>query len=120
MTARSNWPRGALMDLQLSNKKAIVTGGSAGIGLAIVKVLGAEGVAVTVPGRNRQKLDEAVSCFYGVTPVVADVATAEGVAALIAAAPDTDILINNLGIYEPKQFADITDEDWFKIFETNV
>src|SRR5215468_8744567 len=73
------------MDLQLKGKTAIVTGGSAGIGLAITKAL-----------------------------------TAEGVAALIQQVPDTDILVNNLGIYEPKPFAEITDADWLRLFEVNV
>ncbi len=53
-------------------------------------------------------------------PVLADPATAEGAAALIAAAPDVDILVNNLGIYEAKPFAEITDEDWHRFFEVNV
>jgi 3-oxoacyl-[acyl-carrier protein] reductase len=109
------------MDLQLKNRKAIVTGGSAGIGLAIAKALLAEGASVVVPGRSQAKLDQA---FPGndaaVQKVVADLATAEGAAALIQAAPDADILVNNLGIYEPKAFADISDDDWLKMFEVNV
>lgn len=107
------------MDLLLKGKKAIVTGGSAGIGLAIVKALLAEGVSVTVPGRSQSKLEEA---FQGlnVTSLVADVATAEGANKLIQAIPDTDILVNNLGIYEPKTFEEITDADWLRLFETNV
>lgn len=107
------------MDLLLKGKKAIVTGGSAGIGLAIVKALLAEGVSVTVPGRNQVKLEEA---FAGmpVTTLVADVATAEGANTLIQAVPDTDILVNNLGIYEPRAFEEITDADWLRLFETNV
>jgi 3-oxoacyl-[acyl-carrier protein] reductase len=109
------------MDLQLKNRKAIVTGGSAGIGLAIAKALLAEGASVVVPGRSQAKLDQA---FPGndaaVQKVVADLATAEGAATLIQAAPDADILVNNLGIYEPKAFADISDDDWLKMFEVNV
>jgi NAD(P)-dependent dehydrogenase (short-subunit alcohol dehydrogenase family) len=108
------------MDLQLKNKTAIVTGGTAGIGLAIVKALIAEGVTVTVPGRTQAKLDTALKGLENVTGIVADVATAEGAASVLAQVPDTDILINNLGIYEAKEFVDITDEDWLKIFETNV
>jgi NAD(P)-dependent dehydrogenase (short-subunit alcohol dehydrogenase family) len=108
------------MDLQLTGKTAIVTGGSAGIGLAIVKALTAEGVTVTVPGRTQAKLTQALAGIPGVVPVVADVATAEGATALLQQVPDTDILINNLGIYEPKEFVDITDEDWLRLFETNV
>lgn len=108
------------MDLQLKGKTAIVTGGSAGIGLAIAKALAAEGVTVTVPGRSKEKLDKAVEGIRNVKTVVADVATAEGADSLIQQVPDTDILINNVGIYEPKAFADITDADWLKIFEVNV
>ncbi len=108
------------MDLQLKGKTAIVTGGSAGIGLAIVKALAGEGVSVTVPGRNREKLDKALAGIKDVHTVVADVATAEGAADLIQQVADTDILVNNLGIYEPKNFADITDSDWTTIFEANV
>ena len=109
------------MDLQLKNRKAIVTGGSAGIGLAIVKALLAEGASVVVPGRSQAKLDQALpGNDPAVQKVVADLATAEGAAALIQAAPDADILINNLGIYEPKAFAEISDDDWLKIFEVNV
>jgi NAD(P)-dependent dehydrogenase (short-subunit alcohol dehydrogenase family) len=108
------------MDLKLKGKTALVTGGTAGIGLAIVKALAGEGVAVTVPGRSREKLDKALSGVSGVQTIVADPARAEGVNALIEQVPDIDILINNLGIYEAKDFASITDADWFSIFETNV
>jgi NAD(P)-dependent dehydrogenase (short-subunit alcohol dehydrogenase family) len=108
------------MDLQLKNKTAIVTGGSAGIGLAIVQSLAAEGVVVTVPGRTKEKLDKALAGIPNVKTIAADVATAEGAASLIQQVPETDILINNLGVYEVKAFADITDADWFSIFETNV
>jgi NAD(P)-dependent dehydrogenase (short-subunit alcohol dehydrogenase family) len=108
------------MDLQLKNKTAIVTGGSAGIGLAIVQALTAEGVTVTVPGRGKEKLDKALAGIPNVKAIVADPATAEGVQSLIEQVPATDILINNLGVYEPKAFTDITDADWLTIFETNV
>lgn len=108
------------MDLQLKGKTAIVTGGSAGIGLAITKALAAEGVIVTVPGRNKEKLAEALAGVPHAKPLVADAGTAEGAEVLIQQAPETDILINNLGIYEPKPFAEINDADWLKIFEVNV
>jgi NAD(P)-dependent dehydrogenase (short-subunit alcohol dehydrogenase family) len=108
------------MDLQLKNKTAIVTGGTAGIGLAIVQALTAEGVTVTVPGRSKEKLDKALTGIANVKAIVADPATAEGTRSLIQQVPDTDILINNLGVYEPKAFTDITDADWLSIFETNV
>jgi NAD(P)-dependent dehydrogenase (short-subunit alcohol dehydrogenase family) len=108
------------MDLQLKSKTAIVTGGTAGIGLAIVKALTAEGVHVTVPGRSEAKLEQALKGLSHVRAIVADPATAEGAASLIRQVPNTDILINNLGVYEVKAFADITDADWLSIFETNV
>ena len=108
------------MDLHLKGKTAIVTGGSAGIGLAITKALAAEGVTVTVPGRSKEKLDQALAGLSNVRGIVADPATAEGADALIQQEPDTDILVNNLGIYEPKPFADIPDSEWLKIFEVNV
>jgi NAD(P)-dependent dehydrogenase (short-subunit alcohol dehydrogenase family) len=108
------------MDLQLKNKTAIVTGGTAGIGLAIVKALTAEGVQVTVPGRTQAKLDQALAGLQNIKGIVADPGTAEGAASLIQQVPDTDILVNNLGIYEPKEFVDITDADWLNLFEVNV
>ncbi len=108
------------MDLQLKGKTAIVTGGSAGIGLAITKALSAEGVTVTVPGRSKEKLDAALAGLANVRGIVADPGTAEGAQAVIDQVPETDILVNNLGIYEPKAFVDIPDADWLKIFEVNV
>jgi 3-oxoacyl-[acyl-carrier protein] reductase len=109
------------MDLKLKGHTAIVTGGSAGIGLAIVETLAQEGVEVYVPGRTSAKLDEAFRDFaYPVRKIVADAGTAEGADALIAQVPDVDILINNLGIYEPKPFAEIPDADWLRLFEINV
>lgn len=109
------------MDLQLEGKRAIVTGGTAGIGLAIARVLVEEGVDVTITGRNAKKLNEAVASLGGsAVGVEADLGTAAGAATLIDQVPETDILINNLGIYEPIPFAEITDEKWLNIFEVNV
>jgi NAD(P)-dependent dehydrogenase (short-subunit alcohol dehydrogenase family) len=111
------------MDLKLTGKTAIVTGSTAGIGLAIAERLAAEGVEVTITGRSQSKLDaaaEQIAKVGKVNPVLADPATAEGAAALIAAVPEADILVNNLGIYEAKAFTDISDADWHHLFEVNV
>lgn len=109
------------MDLQLRGKKAIVTGGSAGIGLAVTRLLAEEGVEVTIPGRNAKKLKEVIASLPGtVYAVEADLGTAEGVQRLVVQVPETDILVNNLGIYESKAFADITDSDWLQYFEINL
>jgi len=111
----------ATMDLQLKGKKAIVTGGTAGIGLEIVRILAEEGVEVTIPGRNVKKVNEAIATLPGsVRGLEADLATAEGASKLIQEVSETDILVNNLGIYENKSFVDITDEDWKRYFEINL
>ncbi|MGV8985923.1 MAG: SDR family NAD(P)-dependent oxidoreductase [Cypionkella sp.] len=111
------------MDLQLEGKTALVTGATAGIGFGIASRLAREGVTVTIAGRNRDKLEAAaaqLSEVGKVTPVLADPATAEGAATLFAALPSVDILVNNLGIYEAKPFAEIDDDEWRRFFEVNV
>ncbi|MDB5992514.1 MAG: 3-oxoacyl-[acyl-carrier protein] reductase [Herbaspirillum sp.] len=113
------------MDLQLNDKTALVTGSTAGIGLEIARKLAVEGAHVVVTGRNQAKLDQALASIRAsggkqVRGVLADVATAEGAAILVEALPRVDILVNNLGIYEIKDFADISDEDWRNYFEVNV
>ena len=107
------------MDLQLNGKTALVTGSTAGIGLEIARRLAAEGADVVVCGRNQAKLDTAAA-DVGARAVLADPATADGAATLVAAVPMVDILVNNLGIYEAKQFGDITDDDWRRFFDINV
>jgi NAD(P)-dependent dehydrogenase (short-subunit alcohol dehydrogenase family) len=107
------------MDLQINKKTALVTGSTAGIGLEIARRLAAEGADVVICGRNQAKLDAAAG-ETGARGVLADPATAEGAAALVAAVPKVDILVNNLGIYEAKPFGEITDEDWRRFFEVNV
>jgi NAD(P)-dependent dehydrogenase (short-subunit alcohol dehydrogenase family) len=113
------------MDLQLNEKTALVTGSTAGIGLEIARKLAVEGANVVVTGRNQAKLDQALVSIRAsggkqVRGVLADAATAEGAAILVKALPRVDILVNNLGIYEIKDFADISDEDWRAYFEVNV
>jgi NAD(P)-dependent dehydrogenase (short-subunit alcohol dehydrogenase family) len=109
------------MDLQLKGKKAIVTGGTAGIGIEIARILAEEGVEVTIPGRSLKKVNEAIATLGGsIRGIEADLGTAEGAWKLIREVPETDILVNNLGIYESKLFVDITDEDWQRYFEVNL
>ena len=105
------------MDLQLTNKKALVTGSTAGIGFAIASLLAQEGASVVVNGRSQGRVEEAVRNIKKekkdaqVTGMAADLATKEGVDLLTRAVPALDVLVNNLGIFEPKPFPDITDED---------
>lgn len=114
------------MDLQLSGKTALVTGATAGIGLAIARTLAREGVAITLTGRDPQKLESAAADIAKAAPdsqltvIAVDLGSAEGAATLIEAQSDTDILVNNLGYYEAKPFAEIGDEDWLRMFEVNV
>src|ERR1700722_9623888 len=109
------------MDLQLKGKKAIVTGGSAGIGLAIARLVAEGGVEVNIPGGHGKELNEAIASLSGVVHgIEADLGTAEGARKLIEQVPETDILVNNLGIYESKDFADITDDEWLRYFEINL
>lgn len=114
------------MNLHLEGKKALVTGSTAGIGAAIASVLARENADVIVNGRTQKRVDEAIekikkeSPNAAVTGVAADLATAEGAKTVTDFAPEIDILINNMGIFEPKPFADISDEDWLKFFQANV
>ena len=114
------------MDLQLRGKKTLVTGSTAGIGYAIAEVLAREGAAVTVNGRTEQRVQDAVAQIKQAVPqadvsgVAADLGTAAGASQIVAALPDVEILVNNLGIFDPKPFAEIGDDEWMKTFETNV
>lgn len=114
------------MDLKLSGKSALVSGSTAGIGFAIALGLAQEGASVIVNGRSEERVAQAIAKIQQHTPdakvsgVVADAGAASGVEQLFQEVPHVDILINNVGIYEPKTFFDITDEDWLKIFEVNV
>ncbi|HEY1376479.1 MAG TPA: SDR family NAD(P)-dependent oxidoreductase [Gemmataceae bacterium] len=114
------------MDLQLTNKKALVTGSTAGIGFAIASLLAQEGAVVVVNGRSQGRVEDAVGRIKTdnkdaqVTGLAADLGTREGVNLLTTALPALDILVNNLGIFEPKPFPDVPDEDWQRFFEVNV
>ncbi|MEC4590307.1 SDR family oxidoreductase [Nitrospirillum amazonense] len=113
------------MDLKIAGKTALITGSTAGIGLEIARKLAVEGAAVIVVGRDGRKLDQAVAGIRAsggvdVSGVRADITTADGAADLLHQVPSVDILVNNLGIYESKSFADISDADWQRYFDVNV
>jgi NAD(P)-dependent dehydrogenase (short-subunit alcohol dehydrogenase family) len=109
------------MELQLRGKRALVTGSTAGIGFAIARALAAEGAQVVVNGRTQERVDAAVrEIGGGARGIAADLGTARGAARILAEVPQVDVLVNNVGIFEAKPFADIADEDWLRLFETNV
>jgi NAD(P)-dependent dehydrogenase (short-subunit alcohol dehydrogenase family) len=114
------------MDLGLQRKRALVTGSTAGIGLATVRALAREGARVTLNGRTQARVDSAVAELKRELPgavvdgIAADLSTREGCDALVRRLPDVDVLVNNMGIFEPKAFEQIPDEDWLRFFETNV
>ena len=114
------------MDLQLEGKKALVTGSTAGIGFATARLLAAEGAPVVVNGRSQERVSGAIDKIRKLHPkakvsgVASDVSNAAGCAKLIQALASVDILVNNMGIFEPKPFEKIPDEDWLRLFEANV
>jgi NAD(P)-dependent dehydrogenase (short-subunit alcohol dehydrogenase family) len=114
------------MDLQLTNKTALVTGSTAGIGFAIASLFALEGAAVVVSGRSPEGVDAAVKGIRQEYPgarvqgVAGDLGTRQGVDLLTSAIPEVDILVNNLGIYEAKPFPEIGDDDWQRMFDINV
>jgi NAD(P)-dependent dehydrogenase (short-subunit alcohol dehydrogenase family) len=114
------------MDLDLKGKRALVTGSTAGIGYAIAESLAREGVEIIVNARTRQTVDKAISRIRTAVPeasvdgIAADGGTEAGCNALIAGCVDPDILVNNLGIYEPSGFFETPDAMWQRAFEVNV
>jgi len=114
------------VDLKLTGKTALVTGSTAGIGFAIAQSLAAEGAHVYINGRTQVRVDSALAAIREHAPqarvdgLAADFSSAAGAEAVIAGLPAVDILVNNVGIFEPKAFSEIPDEDWYRLFEVNV
>jgi NAD(P)-dependent dehydrogenase (short-subunit alcohol dehydrogenase family) len=114
------------MNLGLRSKTAVVSGSTAGIGLAIATALAAEGASVIINGRTEPRVAAALEKIRGAVAgaqargVAADLGTWDGVETFLNDAPEADILVNNLGIFEVKPFAEITDADWLRFFAVNV
>lgn len=114
------------MDLGLQGKTAVVTGSTAGIGFAIAATLAQEGAEVVVNGRTQERVNAAVSKIQAqansksVRGVTADLGTVAGIELFLKEASRADILVNNLGIFDPKPFFEIPDSEWFRFFEVNV
>lgn len=114
------------MDLQLLGTRALVTGSTAGIGFAIAQRLAEEGAEVVLNGRSEPRIAAAAKALTDAVPgarvrtVAADLGTEAGAKRLLAVFPDVDVLVNNVGIYGPKEFEQLTTTDWVKTFETNV
>jgi len=114
------------MNLQLENKLALVTGSTAGIGLAIASALAAEGARVIVNGRTAERVEEAIQKISAahrdakLEALPLDLSSAASAEETARRLPDVEILVNNLGIFEPKPFEEIPDDDWLRFFEVNV
>jgi NAD(P)-dependent dehydrogenase (short-subunit alcohol dehydrogenase family) len=114
------------MNLGLQGKLAVVSGSTAGIGLAIATALAAEGAQVVVNGRTEARVTAALAKIRArvanadVRGVAADLGSQAGVDKFLQHATAADVLVNNLGIFEPKSFAEISDADWLRFFEVNV
>jgi NAD(P)-dependent dehydrogenase (short-subunit alcohol dehydrogenase family) len=114
------------MDLKLDGKRALVTGSTKGIGLAIAEALAAEGAHVIVNGRSEATVATALEQLRrhhpdaGIDGFAADLSSGAAAADLVRRYPDLDILVNNLGIFEPRPFEEISDAEWRRFFEVNV
>jgi len=114
------------MNLGLQGKSAVVSGSTAGIGLAIATALAAEGATVVVNGRTQARVDAALKAIQKhvasaeLRGVAADLGTAAGVESFLQQAPAADVLVNNLGIFDVKPFLKISDAEWLRFFEVNV
>ena len=114
------------MDLQLTDKIALISGSTAGIGLAIATILAQEGATVAINGRKPERVGSAMDKIRQIYPeaklqgVTADLSTAVGAEMVFQQVPVVDILVNNLGFYQVKEFGEISDVDWMEIIETNI
>jgi NAD(P)-dependent dehydrogenase (short-subunit alcohol dehydrogenase family) len=114
------------MDLQLVGKSAFISGSTQGIGYATAQALAAEGVAVILHGRTSERVEEAVARLRGeehgveVSGVAGDFADDTQVQEVLGAVSAVDILVNNVGLFEVKPFAAVTDEDWQLFYDVNV
>jgi len=114
------------MDLKLKDKKVFISGSSAGIGFETARRFLEEGTEVIINARTKKSVDQAIQKLKKLIPdarvsgIPADFSKVEEVNSLIQELPEIDILINNVGIFEPKDFTDIPDEDWYRLFEVNV
>jgi NAD(P)-dependent dehydrogenase (short-subunit alcohol dehydrogenase family) len=114
------------MDLKIANKLALVTGSTKGIGHAIAVALAREEARVIVNGRSQSSVDDAITKLRDLVPdarvegFAGDMSDASAAAELVGRYPQVDILVNNMGIFDPKAFEDITDEEWQRFFDVNV
>jgi NAD(P)-dependent dehydrogenase (short-subunit alcohol dehydrogenase family) len=123
---RSTGAGDGIMIIDLSGKTAVISGSTAGIGYAIARGLARAGAGVVLNGRTEERTRDAAARLGSevagaqVTPVSADVANARGLQRFMDQVPDADILVNNVGIFEPKPFLEIADADWERVFQVNV
>lgn len=114
------------MDLKLTDKVALVTGSTAGIGLAIATSLAAEGAEVIINGRTKDRVTAAIQTIQKAYPsakikgAIADFSNKHEIDQLTKDFPTVDILVNNIGIFEPRAFSDISDEEWHQMMEINL
>jgi NAD(P)-dependent dehydrogenase (short-subunit alcohol dehydrogenase family) len=111
------------MDLNLKGRRALVTGSTAGIGLAIATSLAREGARVIVTGRTQTGVTKAVADVKTATGgdavgFAGDLGTAAAAEQVVRSYSDIEILVNNLGIFEPKPFEQILDSDWMAVLRS--